>query len=359
MPIDDSLSAGVRVVTVGTRKVGLRQQPYVIAEAGVNHNGSVETALEMVAAAANAGADAVKFQVFTASELATPDAPTTAYQQAKVGNRLQRDMLAELELSDASFATIRDRCRELAIDFLATPFGDGDVSRLVTLGVPAIKTASTDLNNVRLLGAVVETGLPLFVSTGAATPVEIGEAVALLEGGGACERLVLLHCVSAYPAPLDSLNLCAIATMAGVFGLPVGFSDHADSTETGAWAVAHGAVVIEKHFTLDRNSAGPDHAMSLNPRQLALYINRVRDAFVAAGDGSIGMCELESEVRTVARKSIVAARDIAAGEVLGHDMLTLRRPGTGLAPGALTDLIGRTAAVAIRGGTILSREMAR
>ncbi len=346
-------------MSVGSRRVGTNEPTYVIAEAGVNHNGSVETALQMVAAAADAGADAVKFQIFTASELASPDAPTTTQQRAQVGARRQRDMLAALELNDEALATIRDRCRDLSVDFLATPFGEDDVSRLVRLDPPAIKTASTDLNNLRLLKKVAATGLPLIVSTGAATGAEIRDAVAFLETHGAHDRLILLHCVSAYPAPPDRLNLRAITTIKDMFDLPVGFSDHADSTETGAWAVAHGAVVVEKHFTLDRTRPGPDHAMSLEPRPLAMYIKRIREAALAAGDGSVGMSSVESEVRQLARKRIIAARDIATGEVLGDEMLALQRPGTGMTPDELSELIGRRAARDIPRGTVFSREMAQ
>lgn len=359
MPTPESSVADKPIVDVGSRRVGVNEPTYVIAEAGVNHNGSVETALQMVAAAADAGADAVKFQIFTASELTSADAPTTSQQQAQVGARRQREMLAELELSDEAFATIRERCRDLSIDFLATPFGEGDVPRLVRLDAPAIKTASTDLNNVRLMKMVAATGLPLIVSTGAATKTEIREAVAFLEAHGARDRLILLHCVSAYPAPPDRLNLRAITTMNDMFDLPVGFSDHADSTETGAWAVAHGAVVVEKHFTLDRTRPGPDHAMSLEPQLLATYIKRIREAALSAGDGTIGMSPVESEVRRLARKRIIAARDITAGEVLGNEMLALQRPGTGMTPGELPELIGRKAAMDIPRGTPLSREMAR
>jgi N,N'-diacetyllegionaminate synthase len=328
-------------VNIGRRAIGAGCPTYVIAEAGVNHNGSAERALRLVDAAVAAGVDAVKFQVFRADELTTQTAKVAAYQKS-TGARSQREMLRRLELSDAAFERIAAHCRQCSIEFLATPFSVADLERLLFFGVRAVKIASTDLNNVPLLRAAADSGLPLLCSTGAATAAEIRGAVRRLRGRGAGSRLVLLHCISSYPTPLEAANLRVIAALRNEFGVPVGFSDHTVQPQTGAWAVIAGACVLEKHFTLDREARGPDHAMSLNPAELAEYVVQVRRAEAALGTGTIGMSPIEAEVRAVARKSVVTARALRAGTVLTPDMLTIKRPAGGIEPDQLDTLIGRT-----------------
>jgi N,N'-diacetyllegionaminate synthase len=285
--------------------------------------------------------------VFRADELTTAAAPTAGYQQDSTGAASQRDMLRRLELSDAEYAKLRAHCDASGVLFLATPFSVGDVARLIALRVPAIKIASTDLNNTPLLAAAGATGLPLIVSTGAAEADEIRAAVARFRDERLADRVALLHCVSSYPAPLAALNLRAIAALQALAGVPVGFSDHATSTHTGAWAVAAGACIIEKHITYDRTAAGPDHAASLDAVGFADYVQQIREVESALGRGELGMTELEADVRRVARKSVVATRAIRAGERLTADMLTLKRPGGGLEPHNLDKLIGRKAAADI------------
>ncbi len=345
-----------RCVSIGARLVGSGQPAYVVAEAGVNHDGSLERALRLVEVAADAGADAVKFQVFRASELATASAGTADYQKGS-GGESQREMLARVELADRDFERLRAYCADRGIEFLATPFGLRDVDRLLRLGVRAIKTASTDLNNVPLLRRVAETGLPLIVSTGAATAEEIEAGVARLRQWGGGNRLVLLHCVSGYPTPLEAANLRAMGTLRETFGVPCGFSDHTTSTQTGAWAVALGATVLEKHFTLDRNAAGPDHAMSLDPAGLREYVVAVRDLERALGSGHLGMTAIEADVRAVARKSVVAACDLTAGTVLRPEMLAMKRPAGGIEPAELDALIGRQIAADVPRDTLLTWDM--
>lgn len=343
-------------VSIGGQLVGRDQPAYVIAEAGVNHDGVLARALRLVDAAVAAGADAVKFQMFRATELVTASARTAGYQK-QPGVESQRHMLSRLELSDGDFERVRTHCTKSGIEFLATPFGCRDVQRLLALNVHALKIASTDLNNVPLLHAAAETGLPLIVSTGAATADEMAAAVARLRQWGAGERLILLHCVSGYPTPLDAANLRAIATLQEVFGLPCGFSDHTTSTQTGAWAVASRACVLEKHFTLDRAAAGPDHAMSLDPPGLRDYVSAIRDAQQALGTGRLGMTTLEADVRAVARKSVVAACDLSTGTVLRPEMLTIKRPAGGIEPDQLDALIGRQVAADVRCDTTLTWDM--
>lgn len=347
----------VHHVPIGDRRIGEGQPAYIVAEAGVNHDGRLDKAMRLVEVAADAGADAVKFQVFRAADLATGSAPTAKYQQDHAGGDSQQEMLEGLELSDDAFAAIRMKCVEHSIEFLATPFAPPDLDRLLALDVRALKIASTDLNNTPLLRAAAATGLPLIVSTGAATRDEIAVCVDLLSGLGVGDRLILLHCVSCYPTPLEDANLRAIAGLQRAFSLPCGYSDHTVSTQTGAWAVAAGACVLEKHFTLDQTAAGPDHAMSLAPDELIEYVRSIRAAEQALGDGAIGLSELESEVRRIARKSVVAAVDIRAGSELTADLLTLKRPGGGIQPDQLESLIGRRVAVDVPGDTTLTWRM--
>ncbi|MBK9118631.1 MAG: N-acetylneuraminate synthase family protein [Phycisphaerales bacterium] len=342
-------------VRIGSRVVGDGAPVLVIAEAGVNHDGNVQKALALVDAAASAGADVVKFQMFRADELVTADAVTAAYQHSS-GAHSQRELLARLELNQAAFERIVARCRTRGIGFLATPFGPHDVERLVALGVGAIKIASTDLDNPVLVRSAAATGLPLLVSTGAATAEEIDAAVARLRPLAA-GRLVLLHCISGYPAPLDSANLRAVGTLRARAGVPTGFSDHTRSTEIAGWAVAAGACVLEKHMTLDRTAPGPDHAMSLTPEELAAYVRVARSAERALGSGALGFTEVEADVRRVARKSIVAAGDIPAGTVLAPEHLTVKRPGGGLPPTALESVYGRRTRCAIAADTRITPEL--
>jgi len=361
-------------VMIGHRKVAHRERTYVIAEAGVNHDGRLDKALELVDVAAAAGADAVKFQVFRAAELVTAAAGVAEYQRATggrgqrdtlggpAGARIpsrtsQRDMLADLELSEPDFAQIRAHCVERGIEFLATPFGVNDVDRLLALNARAIKIASTDLDNVPLLRKAADTGLPLIVSTGASMADEIAGCVERLRNWGAGDQVALLHCVSRYPTPLEAANLRAIAALRERFGVPCGFSDHTTSTRIGAWAVAAGACLLEKHFTLDRDAPGPDHSMSLDAEGLTAYISGVREVEVALGCGAVGMTEPEAEVRAVARRSIVAARPIHAGTVLSADLLTVKRPAGGIPPTELEALVGRHILVDVGADTTLTWDM--
>ncbi|MGB2984366.1 MAG: N-acetylneuraminate synthase family protein [Phycisphaerae bacterium] len=355
----DSTKLVVPSVTTSRHRIGPGNPTFIVAEAGVNHNGCVETALRMVDAAADAGADAVKFQMFRAADLATASASTAQYQQDGCGEASQRAMLSGLELSQDAFAGIKERCEQRSIVFLATPFGEAEVARLVELGVSAIKIASTDLTNVQLLEMAAATGLPIILSTGASTEAEIRASVDHLRRAGAGERLVLLHCVSCYPTPIETINLRAIASLQRTFGVPCGLSDHTTSTQVGAWAVVAGACVLEKHFTLDRAAPGPDHAMSLDPEQLAVYISAVRELERALGDGTMGMTDREAEVRAVAGKSVIAAVNIPAGTRLTADMMSLKRPGTGIAPADLHKLVDHHAAVDIPCDATLSWDMVR
>lgn len=318
--------------------------PLVIAEAGVNHNGDLARAREMVAAIAEAGADIVKFQVFTAAGLVARGAQTAAYQAANTGKDDQISLLGELELSRDDFAVLAEDCRRHRIGFLATAFDVEIVEALIEMGMGRIKIASGEITNTPALERFAALGLPVILSTGMATMDEVGAAIETLNAAGAND-ITLLHCTSLYPAPADSLNLRAMGTMAQRFGLPVGYSDHSLGDHAAIAAVALGATVIEKHFTLDRALPGPDQKASLEPDELADMVRKLHETASMLGDGEKKPAPGEAETVALMRRSWHAARDIPAGSVLTASDLVLKRPADGLAPDACP--VGRRAAVAL------------
>lgn len=341
---------------------------YVIAEAGVNHGGDVAVAARLVDAAADAGADAVKFQTFRADDLVTRDAPAAAYQRANVGATRQHEMLAALELDDAAHESLATRAAERGIEFLSTPFDLGSLGMLTgRLGLRTIKIGSGDLTNAPLLHAAARAADRLIVSTGMATLAEVVEAVGVVAHGFAgtgapsraafadaarseagraavASRLTLLHCTSAYPAPAGEANLRAMATLREACGCAVGWSDHTLGTHLAVAAVALGATVIEKHLTLDRGARGPDHAASLEPADFAAMVRAIRDVESALGDGRKAPTPSERDTAAVARRSLVAARAIRAGATISREDVAVKRPGTGRTPMDAFDVVGRTAA---------------
>jgi len=347
----------VPCIEVAGRRIGPGQPCFIIAEAGVNHNGDLETALRLVDVAAEAGADAVKFQTFKAERLVTPDAPKADYQLRTTDpGESQIAMLRGLELSEAMHRALVQRCRERGILFLSTPFDEESCDLLTCLGVAALKLPSGELTNLPLMRHAARKGLPLIVSTGMATLEETARCVEALRGAG-CSALALLHCVSNYPAaPADS-NLRAMVTLREAFGVPSGFSDHTDGDAVSVAAAALGANILEKHFTLDRTLPGPDHKASIEPDALRSLIRNVRAAEACLGTGVKVPAPSEGPVARVARKSLVAAETIPAGAVLQTAMVVLRRPGTGMAPGELDTLLGKRARTEITSGTLLEREM--
>lgn len=315
---------------------------FVIAEAGVNHNGDMAVAHRLIDAAAAAGADAVKFQTFKADRLASAEAPKAAYQKETTGTaESQLDMLRRLELDEAQHAELMRHCADAGILFLSTPFDEDCADMLARLGVAAMKTPSGELTNLPYLAHVARLSLPMIVSTGMADLAEVAQAVAAIEAAGA-PALALLHCVSAYPAPPEDANLRAMDTLARCFGVPVGFSDHTQGIAIPLAAAALGARVIEKHVTLDRTLPGPDHKASLEPAELADMVAGIRAVLAALGDGRKRPAAREAEVAAVARKSLVLARALPAGAVLAAGDLTAKRPGTGIPPGRAAELVGRS-----------------
>lgn len=320
---------------IGARRIG-EGRPYVIAEAGVNHDGDPDRALALVDAAAEVGADAVKFQTFRASALALADAPQAAYQRERAAASSQQAMLAALELPREALAAARRRATDRGIDFLSTPFDEDSLRLLVGLGVPALKIGSGDLTNLPLVRAAAATGLPLILSTGMATIAEIERVLRHLGDAS----FALLHCTSAYPSPAADANLRAMDTLRRRFDVVVGYSDHTQGTAVAIAAAALGAAIIEKHLTLDRSLPGPDHAASLEPTEFAAMLAGIREAHDALGDGVKAPRAVEADAISVARRSIVTARPMPAGHTITADDLTAKRPGTGISPLEIDQLIG-------------------
>jgi N-acetylneuraminate synthase len=314
----------------------------IIAEAGVNHDGALEKALLLVDAAADAGADWVKFQTFSADRLVTRTARKAQYQEATTGTgETQYEMLTRLELPASAHVACRDRARARGIGFLSTPFDEEAVTMLAGLGVTQWKVPSGELTNHGLLRFIARRREPMIVSTGMATLGDVEEALAVIRAAG-CDDVTVLHCTSSYPAAIDDVNLRAMATLRHAFGVKVGYSDHTLGIEVAVAAAALGASVIEKHFTLDKRAVGPDHAASLEPGELKALVTAVRNVQRALGDGVKRPTATESEVARVARRSLVAARDLRAGHVLSAADVAVRRPGSGLPPSFFEHVVGRT-----------------
>ncbi len=317
----------------------------VIAEAGVNHNGDVGTAVELVARAAEAGADVIKFQTFDTAQLVARSAPKAAYQAARTGTAEgQYDMVRRLELSRDAHVSLLDACRAHGITFMSTAFDQGSLDLLIALGVERLKIPSGDITNLPLLRYVGGRGLPVILSTGMATIGEVETAVGVLEVSGTPrERITVLHCTTEYPAPFRDVNLNAMITLRDALKVSIGYSDHTPGIEVPIAAVALGATVIEKHLTLDRSLPGPDHHASLDPGEFAHMVRAIRHVEAALGDGIKRMATSEAGNRTVARRSIVAATPIAAGERFTIANLAAKRPAVGLSPMRWDEVIGRTA----------------
>lgn len=348
----------IHSVRIGGREAGHGGRCFIIAEAGVNHNGDLDTALKMVDAAAECGADAVKFQTFKADELVTTSAQPAEYQRrsSSTPGETQYQMLKRLELPFSAFETLMGRCREKGVEFLSTPFDVGSADFLDRAGVRAFKISSGDLTDLALIGHVARKGKPMIISTGMAGMEEVGAAVEVVLAAGNRD-IILLHCVSAYPARPESVNLRAMLALAETFKLPAGYSDHTLGIEIAVAAAALGARVIEKHFTLDRRLPGPDHQASAEPPELEALVKAVRNVEAAMGDGCKRPDASERSVAEAARKSLVLIRSLPAGHNLREGDVAVRRPGTGLPPAMLPEVMGRTLAAPVEAGTPLQADM--
>ncbi|MDZ4143315.1 MAG: N-acetylneuraminate synthase [Burkholderiales bacterium] len=328
---------------------------FVIAEAGVNHNGDLDLAMRLCDAARAAGADAVKFQTFRAQDLVVPGAPTAAYQSRQTGEQDQFAMLQRLELTEGQHRQIQTHCRAIGIEFFSTPFSLEAVDLLVRLGVKRLKLSSGELTHRALVAHAAATQLPLLMSTGMATMDEIVEALGWVRAArGHLYEVVALHCTSAYPAPDETLNLTAMHEMAVRLGVPIGYSDHSLGIEAPLAAVALGATVIEKHLTLDCRMAGPDHSASLEPEAFTRMVQGIRRVSAMRGDGIKAPRPDERDTASVARRSVVAMVDIPANVPVTMEMLACRRPATGIEPRDLLLVPGRHLRRAVSAGTVLN-----
>lgn len=337
-----------------------KQPPFFIAEAGVNHNGSLDMALRLVAEAKRCGAHCVKFQTFRASDVADGKAPKAAYQMRTTDSgESQLDMLRKLELPEEAWQVIMRACEDEGTMFLSTPYGAHDVALLDRLGAQAFKIASGQIVEPTFLARVARTGKPILLSTGMATLAEVDEALRVIRAGRqgvprigteALADVTLLQCTTDYPSRLQDANLSVIPLMATAFGLPVGYSDHTEGDVACVVAAALGARIFEKHFTLDRTLPGPDQSSSADPAQYAAHVRAVEQALAALGHGTKEPCEREAANLPNMRRGCVAARDLAAGEMLTEDDVAFRRPLRGVPAARVDMLLGRTLRAPVAAG---------
>lgn len=339
---------------IGSHDIGYGKPVFIIAEAGVNHNGRLDLALKLVDAAAKAGADAVKFQTFKAEEVVTAQGEMASYQKKNLKKtESQLAMLRKLQLPEKYYAAIKRRCREKGIIFMTTPHGGfGSVDFVAKLKVPAFKFGSGDLTNLPVLAHAARYKLPMILGTGMATLEEVRDAIKTIHRAGN-KNVVALHCTSNYPCPPEEVNLRAMKTMMEKLPALVGYSDHTREVETGIMATAMGACVIEKHFTLKRSMPGPDHKASLEPDELARMVTAIRETTAMLGSSIKGRNKSEDAVAPLVRKSVVTIRPVKKGERFTDQNLGIKRPGTGLAPARYLDILGKTAKRDIANDTLL------
>ncbi len=315
----------------------------IIAEAGVNHNGSLQTAKEMALCAKNAGADIVKFQTAVPELVISKFAQKAEYQKQNTNNaESQLEMVRKIHFGFEEHRQLQAYCNEIGIAYLSTPFDDLSIDFLSELNLSVFKIPSGEITNLPYLEKIARLKKPVILSTGMSNLSEIEDAISVLEEGGASD-ITLLHCNTQYPTPMQDANLLAMQDLKEVFGLPVGFSDHTLGIEAPIAAAALGACIIEKHFTLDKNAQGPDHKASLEPNELKAMIDAVRNIEKALGSGKKCVTESEKANKAIARKSIVAKTHIKKGETFTKENLTVKRPGTGISPMKFYEVLGKTA----------------
>lgn len=321
--------------------ISKKGKTFIIAEAGINHNGDIDAAKKLITLASLAGADAVKFQSFDTALLMPHNEPKMPYQirnENEIEN--QFDMIRRTELDRNDHIKLINHCRSQNIEFISTPYDIKNAEMLIGLGVRILKIASTDVNNIPFLRRLKSLKIPLIISTGL-TPMDELKKIMGVFVSDKDSQIALLHCVSDYPAPIGELNLNCIKTMENQFECPVGFSDHTVSVDVGAYAVCAGAGILEKHFTLDKMAEGPDHAASLTPDELKIYINKVREAEKALGDSEKRIAPCEKMIKPSMQRSLVAAVDISRGKIIKEEDLWAMRPATGISPLFVDDVVGK------------------
>jgi len=331
----------VKAFEINGRNIGKGEKCFIIAEAGVNHNGDIKLALQLVEAAAHAGADAIKFQLFNVEEQVSRTAKTVNYQQKRTGANSMVEMAKSYDLPWEAHKEIAQHCEELGIMYMSSCFDRKAVDFLMGLGCGCIKVGSGEITNFPLLAHMSSTGKPILLSTGMCEFSEIAQAVEHVRTSGK-SPLALFHCVSSYPADPASINLHVMKNLERVFRVPVGFSDHTIGNEVACAAVALGASLVEKHFTLDKKLPGPDHAMSLQPEELKTLVDGIRTVESALGDGVKKINESEFENRKAARRGLVATCDIMAGDKLSEKNVAFKRPAIGIDPRSFDIVMGKT-----------------
>ena len=325
-------------IKIGKRSIGDGQPTYIIAEAGSNHNRSLKTAKKLIDVAKSSGADAVKFQTYSADTLYSKKTPTPKYLRKMTGKSLHQ-IIKDIELPREFQGELSDYCTQEGIQFLSTPFDYAAVEELAALDMPAYKIASFEIVHLPLLKLVASKKKPILLSTGMASLGDIEDAI---EAIGDCP-VALLHCVIGYPPPITDINLRVITTLKRAFNVPVGYSDHSMSVSLPAAAVAAGACIIEKHYTLDRKMKGPDHPFALEPNELKAMVKNIREVDDAMGSDKKKLSESEKELYRIGRRSIVAARKIKKGQTINEKDLTIKRPGYGISPKHISLVVGRKA----------------
>ena len=345
------------MIKLGDQYINNSAPCFIIAEAGVNHNGDINLAYKIIDAAKKSGANAVKFQTYKTEKLVTTVAEKAKYQTRGADpSETQFQMLKKFELSETNFENVYQYCQQKNILFLSSPFDDESIEFLDRLGIIAFKIPSGEINNYPYLKTIAKKQKPIILSTGMSDLEEVENAVDILKENGNGE-IILLHCVSNYPTDPEDVNLRAMKTMSTTFGLPVGYSDHTEGIEIPIAAAALGACVIEKHFTLDKHLEGPDHATSLEPSAFTAMVEGIRNVESAMGNGIKKPSIKEADIAKVVRKSLVAKENLASGTVLDRSMIEIKRPGTGLPPGYLEHVIGRKLRIDVKAGSVLTLEM--
>lgn len=345
-----------KIIQVAGRVIGSGHPIFIIADAGVNHNGNVKIAKKLIDAAVFAGVDAVKFQTFSPDILVTKDASQAEYQTKNIGKaESQYDMLDRLKLRREDHKELQTYAKQKGLMFLSTPFSDSDTDFLDELGVPLFKVGSSDTNNIPSLRHIAKKGKPMIVSTGMSTLDEILDAISTIKEAGNSD-IVMLHCTTQYPTPMNDVNLRAMLTMQEKCDVLIGYSDHTVGIEVPIAAAALGAVVIEKHHTLTRDMEGPDHKASLEPDELKAMVKGIRNIEKALGIAEKKPSTATMKVAEVAQKSLVAKTNISRGKIITRDDLTIKRPGTGIKPKEIDNIIGKRARVDILADTLIKPE---